>query len=285
MDQDKAFNILGIPVTSSESEIKKAYRKASLKTHPDRVPGDPTAIRRFQDLSDAYEIALKSLQNKSSNMFPGGRETVDVENIFRAFTTGDNIHEIFAKMSGNLHKPVPIIKNVSISLSQAYMGCMIPVSIERVVHNGGVATKEEEMMYVDIPPGTDAREMIVYRGKGNINPNGDQGDIKIFVTIEEHPTFERRGLDLIYRHKISLREALCGFSFDLEHLNRKSYKINNARGSVIGVGFAKTVSNLGMRREDRIGSLIVEFDVSMPTKLSEDQVCLIEKALPANLEA
>jgi DnaJ-class molecular chaperone len=88
---------------------------------------------------------------------------------------------------------------------------MIPVSIERVVHNGGVATKEEEMMYVDIPPGTDAREMIVYRGKGNINPNGDQGDIKIFVTIEEHPTFERRGLDLIYRHKISLREALCGF--------------------------------------------------------------------------
>jgi DnaJ-class molecular chaperone len=104
MDQDKAFNILGIPVTSNESEIKKAYRKASLKTHPDRVPGDPTAIRRFQDLSDAYEIALKSLQNKSSNMFPGGRETVDVENIFRAFTTGDNIHEIFAKMSGNLHK-------------------------------------------------------------------------------------------------------------------------------------------------------------------------------------
>lgn len=49
------YRILGITPLSSKVEIKKAYRKMSLKWHPDRNPGvDVTTI--MQDVNEAYKI-------------------------------------------------------------------------------------------------------------------------------------------------------------------------------------------------------------------------------------
>ena len=49
-----------------------------------------------------------------------------------------------------------------------------------------------------------------------------KGDIKIFVNIQNNSPFERKGLDLIYTKKISLKEALIGFKFDITFINEKS---------------------------------------------------------------
>ena len=49
------YQILGIPLTSSRQDIKKAYRKLSLKWHPDKNPGiDVTEI--MQGINEAYKI-------------------------------------------------------------------------------------------------------------------------------------------------------------------------------------------------------------------------------------
>ena len=49
------YQILGIPLTSSRQDIKKSYRKLSLKWHPDKNPGiDVTEI--MQDINEAYKI-------------------------------------------------------------------------------------------------------------------------------------------------------------------------------------------------------------------------------------
>ena len=45
------YNVLGVPKTASDQEIKKAYRKLALKHHPDKG-GDP---EKFKALSEAYE--------------------------------------------------------------------------------------------------------------------------------------------------------------------------------------------------------------------------------------
>ncbi|TRX88279.1 hypothetical protein FHL15_010846 [Xylaria flabelliformis] len=51
------YAILNItnPDTVNESEIKQSYRQLSLHTHPDKVPQDPNATARFQEISEAYE--------------------------------------------------------------------------------------------------------------------------------------------------------------------------------------------------------------------------------------
>ncbi len=50
------YHVLGIAKDASQDEIKKAYRKAALKHHPDKNPGDPEAEKKFKEISEAYEV-------------------------------------------------------------------------------------------------------------------------------------------------------------------------------------------------------------------------------------
>jgi DnaJ-class molecular chaperone len=49
------YEILGIPHTSSQEEIRKAYRQKAMEYHPDRNPGNPNAAKHFIEIQDAYE--------------------------------------------------------------------------------------------------------------------------------------------------------------------------------------------------------------------------------------
>ena len=52
------YAILSIPTTATAQQIRDAYKKAALKSHPDRVPSDsperPARTRKFQQINDAY---------------------------------------------------------------------------------------------------------------------------------------------------------------------------------------------------------------------------------------
>ncbi|GBP41804.1 DnaJ homolog subfamily C member 17 [Eumeta japonica] len=50
------YELLGIHITATESEIKSSYRKKALKCHPDKNPDDPKAAETFHQLSKALEI-------------------------------------------------------------------------------------------------------------------------------------------------------------------------------------------------------------------------------------
>ena len=50
------YEVLGIKKDASADEIKKAYRKAAMKYHPDRNPGDKTAEEKFKECGEAYEV-------------------------------------------------------------------------------------------------------------------------------------------------------------------------------------------------------------------------------------
>ena len=50
------YEVLGVKKDASAEEIKKAYRKAAMKYHPDRNPGDKEAEAKFKEVGEAYEV-------------------------------------------------------------------------------------------------------------------------------------------------------------------------------------------------------------------------------------
>lgn len=51
------YSILGVPKSASEEDIKKAYKKAALKWHPDRNAKDPEKAKgKFQEVNEAFEV-------------------------------------------------------------------------------------------------------------------------------------------------------------------------------------------------------------------------------------
>lgn len=48
------YDILGVSKTATDDEIKKAYRKLAVETHPDKHPGDKQAEEKFKKINEAY---------------------------------------------------------------------------------------------------------------------------------------------------------------------------------------------------------------------------------------
>lgn len=72
------YEALGVPPNATELEIKKAYRKLAITTHPDKNPGDATAHARFQAIGEAYQVLSNDDLRKRYDKFgkeeavPGG---------------------------------------------------------------------------------------------------------------------------------------------------------------------------------------------------------------------
>lgn len=55
-DKRDYYEVLGLQKGASAEDIKRAYRKAAMKYHPDRNPGDKEAEEKFKEVGEAYEV-------------------------------------------------------------------------------------------------------------------------------------------------------------------------------------------------------------------------------------
>jgi len=54
----EAYHALGLPLDAPRNDVKSAYRRLALSTHPDRNPGDKDAAAKFRLIQGAYEQIL-----------------------------------------------------------------------------------------------------------------------------------------------------------------------------------------------------------------------------------
>ena len=116
------------------------------------------------------------------------------------------------------------------------------------------------------------------REKGHII-NSQRGDVKVFINIENNTDFKRNGLDISIEKHITLKDSLCGFTFELSHINGKTYKFNNAKGSIIGNDYKKNIPKLGFKRDGHCGNMIISFKVDFPEDLTDEQISKLSEIL------
>ena len=261
---DTYYERLGISKTASDGEIKKAFRSLSIKYHPDKNIGQDTN-HIFSQISEAY---LAIVDHRSR--FP---------------TKSDKPHESKQEATKDSHcVSIPVIsKTVEVSLVDAYNGTQMPISIERDkyaidnISSSILVSKELVTIYLDIPPGIDNDELITLSGQGHVNKDNEKGDVIVRIKIINNTMFRREGLILKLSYDISLKESLLGCNLKFEHLNGKNINIRSS--SIIHPNMEKRIQNMGMKRGNRVGDLMITFNVLFPTYLSREQIEALQDIL------
>src|SRR4051812_3937620 len=68
MEYRDYYEILGVPRSASQGDIKKAFRKLARQHHPDRNPGDAAAEKRFKDLNEANAVLSDAEKRKQYDL-------------------------------------------------------------------------------------------------------------------------------------------------------------------------------------------------------------------------
>lgn len=140
----KYYDILGVSPTATDTELKKAYRKAALKYHPDKNPSEG---ERFKLISQAYEVLS---DEKKRRLYDQGGEEALQEG---GGGGGHNPMDIFEMFFGGGRRQrertaKDVIHQMNVTLEQLYNGATRRLKLGRNVvcaKCNGVGGKKESV--------------------------------------------------------------------------------------------------------------------------------------------
>ena len=278
MNYDIYFSILNISRDSTLNDIKKAYRLMSIKHHPDKNGNDKNgnaSSEQFNKINEAYSIlmsnydSIKLAEKKQDHEYLNKALVANPVNCYANNTVNAVNDTMVSKYVNVINSNYEdIIINLALNYNEAYNGCNKPINVERKINVNNIIGHEKETLYVQIPKGIDNNEIITLVNKGNsyVNNGVSHSNVKIIIQLIPHELFERNGLDIIFIKSISLKEALLGFSFMLNHINSKSYNITCTE--IIHFNYEKIKPAMGFMRDSFVGNLIIKFNIIFPVSLS-----------------
>lgn len=139
MAEEDYYAILGVARDADASVLKKAFRQAALKYHPDRNPGDAAAEARFKEIGEAYEVLSDPQKRQIYDRY--GREGLrgqagmgGAEDIFSHFS--DLFGDLFGGGRGGRARPrqgTSLRIDVEISLLEVLHGVERDITVRRRV--------------------------------------------------------------------------------------------------------------------------------------------------------
>ncbi len=128
------YAILGVTRDADEAEIKKAYRRVALESHPDRFPDDEDAHERFRLASEAYETLsdpVKRSRYDASRLLPEGLDLTRPPNIGSARDLFANLFgDVFGSRREKRRKGRDIRYTLTVDLADAVLGSSHTISFE-----------------------------------------------------------------------------------------------------------------------------------------------------------
>lgn len=152
------------------------------------------------------------------------------------------------------------------------------------VCKGSRTLSDKKVLEVMIDKGTPNHHKQNFHAEGDEEPGLAAGDLVIIFEEKDHPIFKRKKADLIMTKTITLKEALTGYRFVLNHLEGSKI-IESSAGEIVKPGDIRTVEELGMpimRTPFKFGNLFISFEVEFPKPktLTKAHIKEIERCLP-----
>lgn len=155
------------------------------------------------------------------------------------------------------------------------------VPSERCPTCGGAGeVRVRRKMMITVPAGVDTGTKIRLKGQGGHGlRNGPPGDLLITFQVEPDRFFKREGLDVVAPVPINIAQATLGSRVSVKTLDGTKVAIKIPAGTASGKRFR--VRGHGIEKDGQKGDLIVQVEVVVPEKLTEEQ----ERAMKEFAEA
>uniref|UniRef100_H3HAB9 J domain-containing protein n=1 Tax=Phytophthora ramorum TaxID=164328 RepID=H3HAB9_PHYRM len=176
---------------------------------------------------------------------------------------------------GQQRQPQQLKSELEVPLEQLYSGCTKKLKITRKVHDpsSNQLRDEQQILEIDVKPDWKDGTKVTFEGQGDALPGRPAQDIVFVIKQKPHNKLRRDGDNLLYRAKLSLRDALQGSgALAIKTLDGREVPV--PLGGVVAPGTQMVIAGEGIplqKRPSQRGNLVVEFDVQFPTKLTEAQ--------------
>ena len=219
MSKRDYYEVLGVPKTASQQDIKRAFRKLAMKYHPDRNK-EADAEEKFKEVNEANEVLSDETKRQKYDQF--GHAAFDPSQgagqggfggfgDFGGFSFdgfGDMFESFFGGGSRNRNRPrkgSDYQQRITIDFLDSVFGKTLEISIKKN-ENGKSRTIETE---VTIPAGIDDGQQVVLRGYGGQGTNGGpNGDLYLVVSVKSHKHYKRHGNDIYLDVPVSYVDIL-----------------------------------------------------------------------------
>jgi len=297
------YGALGLSEDADDADLKKAYRKLSIKYHPDKNP-DEDSRAKFAAVRDAYEILNDP--DKKILYDTGGMEAVKKGEKGEAQKTDDVNSEMAVNLvdlyTGNSDYKAQLqrrivcrgcMKNPSGPKCSGCGRCPNEIKVVNVQMGPFVTQQQQEVpskqkckntdavIEVNLEKGMRDGESLTFPRMAEERPGMLPGSVILKIKTNKHPLFTRKSNDLHMEMTISLHEALLGWSQTIRHLDGHTVELSTT--DVTRHLQVIKAKGEGMPLRDdpaSFGDLLVKVHVEYPSKLDASQKEAITKIFP-----
>lgn len=284
------YKVLGIDKSATEAEVKKAFRKLARKHHPDLNPNDKTTEQKFKEINEANEV-LSHPENrkkydqygenwKHSEEFEKSRQQQQSrgggqQGGFGGFSGGGDYSDFFESMFGGGTRGRA---RTTQSKGEDY-NAQLHLNLRDVyTTDKRTLTINGKNIRLTIPAGVENGQQIKISGLGGEGRNGGpKGDLYITFTIENNTNFKLDKHNLYSTVDIDLYTAILGGEITVDTFDGKvKLKVvpgtqNGTKVKLKGKGFPV------YKKEGSFGDLYIEYQIKIPTNISEKEKELFEE--------
>jgi curved DNA-binding protein len=302
------YDIMFVSKTSTEGEIKKAFRARARKYHPDVAQDKASAERQFKEINEANEVLSdpdkrRKYDELGANWNSAAQEAPQGSGGFRGkpeagsefHFDGTGFSDFFEQFFSSRNRPPvgfsrsreanreeadfaargqDIEGDILVTLDEVLHGSTRLINLQRSHPRTGQSFAQT--LRVKIPPGVREAQLIRLVGKGQEGvAGGESGHLYLRVKYAKHPEFSVRGGNLYHPLDLSPWEAVLGATIHIPTLDGP-VALRIPAGTTAEREFRLCGMGLPQGSNER-GALYAIVNIQVPTDMGPEQKALLEQ--------